>query len=299
MDDQTASRARRRQGVVPASALGANAARAARRAGLVRAQRGAFVARTQPLDAGVQLAAVKTLVASLGPQKEWAVMGAAALWLHGVGQRPGELLVGVPLGHKLAVEGDVRSRRVVPAVLQGSRRLKGAPVVALEIAVIQVAATRSQDDTRDLVEHLVRERRTTLARLRARCRRGVKGSALVRRVCDELAGGSMDADVRRLRQALVARGVTGLETEARFISEAGASAYADLFHRPTMTAFEVDGLVEHAKRERFRADRRRDRWMRRDHGVTTLRIDVLEIREDVDAVADELASFVLREAEAA
>jgi hypothetical protein len=39
--------------------------------------------------------------------------------------------------------------------------------------------------------------------------------------------------------------------------------------------------------------------MRRDHGVTTLRIDVLEIREDVDAVADELASFVLREAEAA
>ncbi|MDP9184024.1 MAG: hypothetical protein M3P04_14775, partial [Actinomycetota bacterium] len=257
------------------------------------AQRGAFVAKSQPVDTGVQLCAVRALVADLGRHKQWAVMGAAALWLHDAGQRPVELLLGVPLGHKLSVKGAVRTRRVVPAVLEGSRPLKGVPVVALEMAVIQVAATRSEKEIRELVESLERERRTTLARLRARGRRGLSGSARVRRVCDELAGGSMDADVRRLKAALETRGVTGLETEVRFTNTQGASAYADLLHREKMTVFEVDGLVEHTRRERFRADRRRDRWMRREHAASTLRIDVTEIREDLEALADELAWFVL------
>ena len=103
----------------------------------------------------------------------------------------------------------------------------------------------------------------------------------------------MDADVRRLKAALEQRGVDGLETEVRFTNRDGASAYADLFHRATLTAFEVDGLVEHSRRARFRADRRRDRWMHHEHHVSTLRIDVLEIREDLDALADELAECVL------
>jgi hypothetical protein len=220
-------------------------------------------------------------------------MGDAALWLHGVGPRPAQLVLGVPLGTKLSVRGDVRTRRVVRAVLDGKRVLNGVPVVAVEIAVIQVAAGSCDAEVRELVEQLVRERRTTLARLRAHCRRGLKGSARVRRICDELAGGSMDLDVRRLKAALEQRGVVGLETEVRFTSAAGASAYADLLHRPTMTVFEVDGLVEHTRRATFRSDRRRDRWMHREHAVTTLRIDVMEIREDLEALADELVWFVL------
>jgi hypothetical protein len=217
----------------------------------------------------------------------------AALWWYVVASMPERLVVGIPLGHKLAVLGATKARRVADSVLAGGRVLRGVEVVALEVAVIQVAAKLADGAIRDLVEKLVRERRTTLARLRARGKRGLKGSARVRRVCDELAGGSMDADVRRLKAALEARGVTELEVEVRFTSADGASAYADLLHRPTMTVFEVDGLLEHTRRGRFRADRRRDRWMRRDHAAITLRIDVLEIREDLDALADELVWFVL------
>jgi hypothetical protein len=161
-------------------------------------------------------------------------------------------------------------------------------VVDLEVAVIQAAVGRAPAAVVELLEPLLRERRTTVVRLRARCRRGVEGSAAVRRAVDELVGVSLDRSVRHLRRALEARGVTGLRTEVRFTSAAGASCYGDLLHEPTMTLVEVDGFLSHAVRERFRADRRRDRWMRRDHAVTTIRVDAAEVWEDVDALADEL-----------
>lgn len=226
-------------------------------------------------------------------------MGPAALWLHGVGACPKALLIGVPLGHKLRAMPPVVVRRVADSVLQGSRPLRGVEVVALEVAVLQAAHLLGRDALRELVEGLVRGRRTSLTRLRARCRRGLAGSSLVRDVCDELAGGSMEKDVRRLQQALQRLGVADLEAEVHFTNAAGASAYADLLHRPTMTVIEVDGMVEHLARARFRADRRRDRWMRREHGATTLRVDVTEVREDVDALAAELAWFLQRPARAA
>jgi hypothetical protein len=275
--------------VVLAPELGSHPNRAARGANLVAVHRGAFVAVTQPVDADVVVAALQ----HTEQDRTWALIETAALWWHGLAPAPAVVMVGIPLGHKLAVRRPLRTRRVAASVLEGSRVIRGARVVALEVAVIQGAARARDAEVRELVEGLVRQRRTTLARLRGRGRRGLKGSARVRRVCDELAGGSMDADVRRLREALEARGVRGLECERRFLSAAGASAYADLFHEQTKTAFEVDGLVSHSERKRFRADRRRDRWMHRDHDVKTLRIDVLEIREDLDALADELAPFVL------
>jgi hypothetical protein len=140
----------------------------------------------------------------------------------------------------------------------------------------------------ELLEPLLRERRTTIVRLRARCRRGLDGSAAVRRAIDELTGGSVDAAVRKLRKALEARGVTGLRAEVRFVSATGASCYGDLLHEASATLVEVDGFLTHTLRQRFRADRRRDRWMRRDHAVTTVRVDAAEVWEDVEALADEL-----------
>ena len=272
-----------------ASDLGDHPARAASRHNLVPLHHGLHVAATQPLTVGLLLASVRETTRD----RQVVVMSEGALWLHGATDPPTTLELGAPLGSSFRVRLPLRTRRVADSVLDGSRVLEGCQVVALEVAVMQVAASWPAKRLRELVEDLVRGRRTTLARLRARCRRGVKGSARVRAVCDELAGGSMDADVRRLKVALEARGVVGLETEVRFTSEAGASAYGDLFHRATRTAFEVDGLVEHSQRERFRADRRRDRWMIREHAVTTLRIDVMEIREDLNSLADELAALVL------
>jgi hypothetical protein len=221
----------------------------------------------------------------------YAVMDEAALWLHGVGPTPSTVSVGVPLGHELAVRSGFSVRRVAASVLEGTRTLRQCSVVALEVAVIQVAARWSRDEVTELVSDLVRGRRTTLARLRGRCRRGLKGSALVRSVCDDLSGGSMDADVRRLQSAMASRGVV-LESEVRFVGAGGGSAYADLFDVETATAFEVDGFVTHSARAQFRIDRRRDRWLRREHGVLTVRVDVAEIREDVDALADELLSLL-------
>lgn len=283
------ARARRRRGIVLPADLSDSPARAASRHNLVHLHHGAYVAATQPLTVEVLLASVRETTRG----RRVAVMTEGALWLHGVSSAPTTLELGVPVGGSFRVRPPLTTRRVSDSVLDGSRTLKGVQVVALEVAVIQVAANRPKADVRELIEDAVRGRHTTLARLRARCRRGFKGSARVRGICDELAGGSMDADVRRLKAALETRGVTGLEVEVRFTSDDGTSAYADLFHRATSTAFEVDGLVEHSRRARFRADRRRDRWMVGQRHVVTMRIDVLEAREDLDALADELAAYLL------
>lgn len=295
MDESTRARARRRSGVVLAPDLGSHAARTARREGLQVVRPGAWLAGTQPLDLWTALEAVRHTTG----ERVWAVMGEAALWLYGVRDRPSRAVVGTPLGHKLAVAAPLEHRRVADRLLLGRRTRKGMAVVALEVAVVQFAAEHGDDTTRTLVEDVVRDRRTTLSRLRARCYRGIKGSARVRRVCDDLAGGSMDADVRRLVAALETRGVTGLEVEVRIEGDDGELAYGDIRHKASNTLVEVDGFLTHAQRDQFRKDRRRDRWMRRVHRTTTLRVDVLEIREDLDALADEIAGFLLLPTEAA
>jgi hypothetical protein len=131
-------------------------------------------------------------------------------------------------------------------------------------------------------------------RLRARCRRGLAGSARVRQACDELVGTSLDGAVRRLRTALEARGVSGLECEVRFVNDDGAACYGDLWCPAARTLVEVDGWLSHAVRARFQADRRRDRWMAHRHGVTTVRVDVTETLTSLDALADELGCATAR-----
>lgn len=283
MDDQVATRARDRRGVVIAGDLGHKPRRAARRAGLRRVQPRAYVAVTQPVDVPTLVAA---LAASMGDDA--AFLGATALWLHGAGPEPAVVEVGVPHGTTLEVLPPARVRRVSAGVLSATRMRGGVRVVDLEMAVVQAAAGRPCAEVVTLLEPLLRERRTTVVRLRARCRRGLRGSAVVRRAVDELVGGSIDASVRQLRRALEARGVSGLRPEVHFTSAAGASCYGDLLHEPTMTLVEIDGFLTHTERARFRADRRRDRWMRREHAVLTVRVDAGEIWEDVDALADEL-----------
>lgn len=99
--------------------------------------------------------------------------------------------------------------------------------------------------------------------------------------------------MRRLRDALEVRGVGGLRSEVRFVSAAGASAYADLLDEASATVVEVDGFLSHTDRARFRSDRRRDRWLHAEHGMLTVRVDAGETLDDLPAVADELAALVL------
>jgi very-short-patch-repair endonuclease len=248
----------------------------------------AYLAETQPYDVPAQLASL--LVTHQGG---WWLRAGSGLWAYDVAEPPEHLEVAITLSSELVMRPPVAVRRLSPSVLAGTRVVAGSPVVALEVAAIQWAHRRPHDDVVRLVEKLLRERRTTVVRLRSRLGRGIAGSTAVRRALAELLGGSLDRDVRELKRALERLGVTGLECEVRFVSVSGASAYADLLHRPTMTVIEVDGVLDHAALDRFLTDRRRDRWMLRDHGARTIRVDAREVRRDVDALARELVVFLL------
>lgn len=291
MNEDQVLRARKRAGVVARSQLVGRSSRVATRSGLREVQPGAFLARTQPYDVPAQLASLKVSY----PGGGWTVMGEGALWLMGLAEQPATLTVGIPLASELAVRRPIHCRRVAASILRGSRECAGSSVVALGIAVIQSSFRKPAAQVRPLIETLLRERRTTIPRLRGRLGRGIAGSAVVRRVIDDLVGGSLEVDVRRLKVALEACGVVGLACEVRFVNGAGASAYADLLHWPTMTVIEVDGLLDHLERARFRADRRRDRWMLREHAARTLRVEVCEVRADVVGLAQELSWFLLPE----
>src|SRR5687767_8287025 len=96
MDEDVLRRARANRGVVEAGDLGAVPRRAARRAGLTQVQPRAYLAATQPVDVPTLLAAIAP---SLGDGA--AVLGAAALWLHGAGPAPSVIEVGVRHGTTL------------------------------------------------------------------------------------------------------------------------------------------------------------------------------------------------------
>jgi very-short-patch-repair endonuclease len=287
VDDLLSQQARAAHGLVAASLLGERPAREAAKRRLVIVQPRVYAAVTQPLTADQQVAAVRS-----SAQGSYAFVGWTALWLYGLADVPAPVQVGVPHSTRLRARPPVEVRRVAPAVLEGSRTVRGSRVVALEVAVVQACA-RGDRPALALVEQVLRDRTTTVPRLRARCRRGVAGSAAVRRAVDELAGTSLDAAVRRLHDALEVRGVRGLRSEVRFVSAAGASAYADLLDEASATVVEVDGFLSHTDRARFRSDRRRDRWLHAEHGMLTVRIDAGETLDDLAAVADEVAALVL------
>lgn len=295
MDDNTLALAKGRHGVVTADDLGTDAARKAKSRGLTSVQPKTFLANTQPYGVAAQLASLQAAF----PDGGWHVMGHAALWLHGLQPCPDRLEVGIPLSRQLAIRRPVRCRRVADSVLRRTRLVRGVSVVALEVAIIQACERRPLAEVVRLVEEAARARRTTVVRLRAACRRGFAGSAVVRSACDELVGGSMDKAVRLLKEALERRGVSGLQVEVRFENGVGGSAYGDLVHAETDTVIELDGFLTHSLRLRFRADRRRDRWLLGQHRIRTLRFDVQEVFEDVEAVADELLGFLLPGADAA
>lgn len=289
VDERAHGQARQQHGVVPASVLGPRPLRSATAAGLRVVQPRVYLAPTQPVDGAVLVEAVRQSV-----RTRYAFLSQAALWLHGAGRppAPSEVAVGVPHATRLRLEPPVQVSRVSESVLSHVRVRGGCPVVDLEMAVVQSCAGAELAAATALLEPLLRERRTTVVRLRSRCGRGVAGSAGMRKALDALVGGSLDVGVRRLKRALERRGIVGLSCEVRFESEDGASCYGDLWCPAARALVEVDGFLTHAVRERFRADRRRDRWMVRDHATTTLRVDAAEVFDDLDALADELAEIL-------
>lgn len=286
MDEVEKAHAHR--GLLSSADLGDHPARAALRRRLVVVQPRVYVAETQPVSAADQVEAIRMSV-----QGDYALLGSTALWVYGLAEPPEVVVAGVEHSTRFRARPPARIRRVSPAVLQGLRTLEAGCVVALEVAVVQAAAGAPAKQVTAMVELVLRERRTTVPRLRSRLRRGLAGSAPVRSAVDELSGTSLDGAVRRLHAALEQRGVTGLLTEVRFTSASGATAYGDLVDEASHTVVEIDGYLSHIERSRFRADRRRDRWMHSEHGLLTVRVDAAETRDDLDGVADELAALLL------
>jgi hypothetical protein len=215
-----AAAARSQQGLVLSSQLGNNPGRSAARRRLVPVQPRVYIAETQPVGPLEQVAAVRESV-----QSTYAFLGETALWLYKLAEPPDVVQAGVPHGTRFRARPPAHIRRVSPGVLRGRRPLSSGYTVALEMAIIQAAATRSPEGLLAILENVLRERRTAMPRVRSRLRRGVAGSAAVRTALDTLAGTSLDAAVRRLREALEALGITGLEPELHFRSSTGASAY--------------------------------------------------------------------------
>lgn len=284
--------ARSNHGLILSSQLGSTPGRAAARRHLVLAQPRVYIAETQPVGPTEQVAAVRESV-----QSAYAFLGDTALWLYDLAGPPEVVQAGVPHATRFRALPPARIRRVAPAVLRGRRPLSSGYVVALEIAIIQAAARRPPEAVLTILENALRGRRTTMPRIRSRLRRGVAGSAAVRVGLDKLAGTSLDAAVRSLKGALEGLGVLGLETELHFRSTTGASAYGDLVDKQSRTVVEVDGYLTHVERARFKADRKRDRWLVAQHDYLTLRVDAAETVDGLEEVATELAEIILRRRE--
>lgn len=285
MDDALRSLAHERRGLLLPHEVGG--LRAGRRRGLVVVQPGVLAAETQPLDAATVVEAVQLSVSG----EHWFA-GRTALWLYGAGPAPAVVDVAVHDTRQLVLAPPVRVRRLAPSLLRATRTVDGRPLVGLETAVVQ-SAEDPEVDVLAVVEEVLRRRATTQDRLLRSCRRGVAGSSALRRALEVVADGDLEELKRRLRAALLAAGVTGLRSEVPVRSSSGALAYLDLVHDASCTAVEVDGWLSHTQRARFVADRRRDRWVRRELGITTSRVAADEVRTDLPGVVQDLLPVLL------
>lgn len=288
LPDPLVQQARASHGLITARQLSTYRSGRSRRAGLVVVQPRVLAAPTQPLDAAALVRAV-----SLSLTPPYAFLGPTALWLHGAGPRPEVVEVGVPADRGITVHPPVRGRRLAPALLETVVVRSGVPLVGLEVAVVQSAAVLRPDVLLRLVEDLVRARRTSPARLLDACGRGVGGSRALRAVIGELADGDLEQHQRRLRRALEAAGVRGLESEVRLVSASGASCWLDLLHRGRRRAVEVDGAWTHGSRAQQVVDRRRDRWVLLEHGIDTTRVAAVEVRDRLPQLVRELLPLLL------
>jgi very-short-patch-repair endonuclease len=188
-------------------------------------------------------------------------------------------------------------RRVVPAswAVQWHH---GLPVTPVAMTIRDIAADSPRAVVRDVVQHALRRRRTSLHELMATLGRGLAGSARLRQVLEEVSPGYQVHWERRLHRALLRRGIR-MTPQMKVVAPDGRTAYLDLGIEDLRFGVEIDGFLNHMAR--FAADRRRARMLALEMGWTVAPYAVEEIQTRLDAVADEVAAHVhlLRESSAA
>jgi hypothetical protein len=168
----------------------------------------------------------------------------------------------------------------------------GHPVTWVADVAVQCASEIERDDLLQMVEFAVRTRRTTLDKLRSACRRGVAGSSNLRDVWAELSSEGIDRWMRRLVRLLTTAGLPKPTLEAPIYDGSLRRALLDGLWEALQLALEVDDWETHGSRDAQERDRRRDRWLLREHGITTVRVTPREIRDSPnDVVRDIVAAY--------
>ena len=174
-------------------------------------------------------------------------------------------------------------RRMRPSRFQVVRA-QGLPATPAALTLRELGMVIPRDWLRDMVSHAIRRRTVTFSGLSTQLGRGWPGAAALRDVLREVAPGYQVVWEGVLHRALTAAGLP-LEPQVAVALADGHEAVLDLGNRRLRFGVEVDGLVSHL--DRFAADRRRDRLVRRaDWHVE--HVAVAELAGDLDAVVAEI-----------
>lgn len=197
---------------------------------------------------------------------------------------------------QLVVPGDrryenltrVQVKRVRPSLYRTFVR-DGFQVTPLEATVRDLAHEMPPGELRSLVEALLLARRTTVDRLRDTLRRGVAGSAKLRRLLGELDPAAHSRWELMLYTALRAAGLRP-QRQVRLVAPGGRRCYLDLAFEDIHLGIEVDGFLPHMRR--FAEDRRRGNDVCLELGWELGRFAVQELAEDMDRVVADVVRWV-------
>jgi very-short-patch-repair endonuclease len=176
-----------------------------------------------------------------------------------------------------------RVRRMLPSRFEFVH-VRGLPVTPPALTLRELGMVIPRGWLYDMVTHAMRRRIVTLSGLSTQLGRGWPGAAALREVLNGVAPGYQVVWEGVLHRALEAAGLP-MEPQVEVPLGNGRTAILDLGNRRLRFGVEVDGVLSHL--ERFAADRRRDRGIRRvawqiEH------VAAQEVADDLDGVVQEI-----------
>jgi len=225
-----------------------------------------------------------------------AVAGAAAAVLQGMAQSAAHIELVVPLGTWAPPLRGVRVRRLRQWGEIRVTRVEGLPVTSRHDTAARMAALlRDDDDLLTILQEELFHRRTTMAKLASRRRKGRAGSARLGRVLAVLATGADSALHVRGRSVLVGAGmpkpdcgqelIDGTGDTDCFVARRGATG------PPWGYVIEWDGALHRTSRRKYRFGL----WKRRrleNGGYPVFRFTT----DDVDDPAEMIAAVLAEDA---
>lgn len=185
----------------------------------------------------------------------------SGLALHGVAGHPSKPEI---LARRQCRSGAARVGRYEPSVWIVVVR-SGLRCLALEDVVASMAGVSAPDRFDELIDSLIRDKRTSWPRLATAFKRvrrqGRLGSALLGRVLEERDGETvvpLSGWSRKFVRAIDDAGLPRPEMEWRVLRDGRLIAQVDLAYPELRYAVELDSVAFHLNREAFEDDRRRD-----------------------------------------